>query len=101
MIRRPSFTASIGPSPVLGFMAAIAAPFRGGSVTQVYRAPRTGDKSGAIRVWTESIRDTSEGGSRHLPDGIPERVHVVDPPPLQRKPHRKHPGAPHRRLGKR
>jgi hypothetical protein len=28
MISRPSFTASIGPSPVLGFMAAIVAPFR-------------------------------------------------------------------------
>jgi hypothetical protein len=29
MMSRPSLTASIGPSPVLGFMAAMIVPFRG------------------------------------------------------------------------
>jgi hypothetical protein len=40
---RPSLTASIGPSPVLGFMAAIEFPFR--DVSPYYRASAVFEKS--------------------------------------------------------
>lgn len=45
---RPSLTASIGPSPVLGFMAAIEFPFR--DVSLYYRASAALTKSAPVRT---------------------------------------------------
>jgi hypothetical protein len=54
MMRRPSLTASIGPSPVLGFMAAMSNPLSDGYLTiipyfaseQKTRASTTADYGG-------------------------------------------------------
>src|SRR5690606_33738825 len=86
MISRPSFTASIGPSPVLGFMAAMRLPFVGGLPLQSIVSASGEPNSGVTP-------------SGDLPIGVRQGEHVVDPPPLPGQAQQQHRPPPHARAG--
>jgi len=62
MMSRPSFTASIGPSPVLGFMAAMRSPFV--DVSPIICHPRW---SAEIVCLPTSRSDEDHGGDQSAP----------------------------------